>query len=245
MCGRYTDTKRDKSFLVRMGVAAANEIQLEFTPRHNIAPTQDAWIVARADDGAMVLKKARWGLVPLWSKDQKIGSSLINARSETIATKPVFRHGFKKRRCLVLADGFFEWKRPEKSRGGKQPYYFRLKNGGQFAMGGVWEQWTSPEGQKLESFCVITVAANELVSSIHDRMPLILDNEGCRSWMNPDASPVELDQLLKPFPAEKMECYPVNPAMNSARIEGEICIQRAETVYELIKKGAPAQGELF
>jgi putative SOS response-associated peptidase YedK len=132
MCGRYTDTRRDKQFLVRMGITVQ---EFAFTPRYNIAPTQDAWIVAQSKGGTPELRTARWGLIPFWAKDEKIGNSLINARSETLAAKPAFREAYKKRRCLVLADGFYEW---QKIAGGKKPVYIHLRDGQQFAFGGVW-----------------------------------------------------------------------------------------------------------
>ena len=130
-------------------------------------------------------------------------------------------------------------------RGGKQPYYFRLKTAGQFAMGGLWERWTSPEGKRIESYCVVTVEANELVAPIHDRMPLILDDAGARLWMDPGASPADVEALLKPFPAGQMETYPVNTLVSSPKTEGEICIQHADVVYELTRSQPAKQGELF
>ncbi len=139
MCGRYTDSRRNKELLVRFGFQA----DLAFTPRYNIAPTQGASIVTVAADGTPEHKRARWGLVPSWAKDEKIGASLINARGETVATKPSFRTAYKKRRCLVLGDGVYEWqKRPD----GKQPIYICLREGAPFAFGGLWEQWRQGSG---------------------------------------------------------------------------------------------------
>jgi putative SOS response-associated peptidase YedK len=138
MCGRYTDTRRNKTMLARLGV----EADLDFTPRYNIAPTQDAWIVTQSDDGTRILKRARWGLIPFWAKDEKIGNSLVNARSDSVATKPAFRSAYKKKRCLVLADGFYEW---QKMPTGEQPFYIRVREGGPFAFGGLWERWGDAE----------------------------------------------------------------------------------------------------
>src|SRR5690349_9600831 len=154
MCGRYTDTRRNKRMLAQMGVEAT---QFDFAPRYNIAPTQEAWMVA-ARDTSLELRCARWGLIPPWAKDEKVGNSLINARSETVATKPSFREAYKKRRCLVLADGFYEW---QKTPDGKQPIYLRMREGEPFAFGGLWEQW-SDVSREIESFCIVTVEPNAL-----------------------------------------------------------------------------------
>jgi putative SOS response-associated peptidase YedK len=221
MCGRYTDTRRDKQFLVRLGVQA--DFQLPFVPRYNIAPTQDAWIVAQSPSGGPEPKRARWGLIPSWVGDAKIGNSLINARSETVASKPVFRSAYKKRRCLVPADGFFEWvKRPD----GKQPIYFRLKEGAPFAFGGMWEQWRHGDCL-VESFCIITVGPNELCAKTHDRMPLILFERDLAVWLDPNSSLPLIDSLLRPFQSDVMECYPVTRAVNSSRGEHESYVQPA------------------
>ncbi len=167
MCGRYTDSRRDKAALVRMGIAAAE--QLDFAPRYNIAPTQNASIVAQREIGPLELRQARWGLIPFWARDEKIGNSLINARSETVATKPAFREAYRKRRCLVLADGFYEW---QTTPSGKQPIYIRLHEGRAFAFGGFWEQWRDTS-HAVESFCIITVEPNELCAT---------STTGCRSF---------------------------------------------------------------
>jgi putative SOS response-associated peptidase YedK len=166
MCGRYTDTRRKKELMVRFGFQA----DLAFTPRYNIAPTQEASIVALGADGMPEHKLARWGLLPVWTKGSTIPASLINARAETVASKPSFRHSYQKRRCLVLADGFYEWrKRPE----GKQAIYIGLREGRPFAFGGLWEEWRGEE-KMVESFCIVTTRPSELCATVHDRMPLIL-----------------------------------------------------------------------
>ncbi|HEV8542279.1 MAG TPA: SOS response-associated peptidase [Verrucomicrobiae bacterium] len=236
MCGRYTDTRRDKALLVRMGVSASE--QLAFTPRYNIAPTQNAWTVARREDGAHELRQARWGLIPSRADDKKIGNSLINARSESIATKSLFRDAYRKRRCLVLADGFYEW---QKTSGGKQPIYIRMREGRGFAFGGLWERWR--DGERLvESFCIITVEPNELCATIHDRMPLILRGEDFAKWLDPSIGPAGLSALLKPYAAAEMECFPVSKLVNTPANESAACVERVETARP---RPASPQLELF
>jgi putative SOS response-associated peptidase YedK len=220
MCGRYTDTKRDKQFLVRMGI---EQTEIDFVPRYNVAPTQQAAIVAQGERG-LELRRARWGLIPFWAEDEKIGSSLVNARSETVATKAAFRHAYKKQRCLVLADGFYEW---QKTSGGKQPIYFRMQEGQPFAFGGLWERWREGDRQ-VESFCIITVQPNELCEKVHDRMPLILREVDFAAWLDPKRSAEALTALLKPYGAEEMESFPVSRIVNTARIDSPDCIKRSE-----------------
>jgi putative SOS response-associated peptidase YedK len=215
MCGRYTDTRRDKRVLVRMGVAHASEAQMDFVPRYNIAPTQEASILVHGANG-IELRRARWGLIPAWAKDEKIGNSLINARADTVAVKPAYRESFRKRRCLVIADGFYEW---QQCGAVKQPYYFRLHDGAQFAFAGLWDKWND-----LESFSIVTVPPNELVSSIADRMPLILREEFYDKWLEPETPVAELNSVLKPYRAAEMESWPVRPLVNSPRNDTPECV---------------------
>src|SRR5678816_1838078 len=197
MCGRYTDTKRNKAMLASVGFQA----DFAFTPRYNIAPTQEASIVALGAEGALEHKLVRWGLLPHWAKDEKMGVSLINARSETVAEKAAFRHAFRFRRCLVLADGFYEWK---KGPSGKQPIYIRMREGRPFAFGGLREEWR--DGERLvESFCIVTTRPNELCATVHDRMPLILREADFPAWLDPNARPQAVDALLRPYAAMEME----------------------------------------
>ena len=215
MCGRYTDTKRDKQFLVRMGIEQA---EIDFVPRYNLAPTQTASIVACQEDGRPELRRSRWGLIPFWAKDEKIGSSLINARAEDIATKPAFRTSFRKKRCVVLADGFFEWQKVPR---GKQPVYIHFQSSEPFVFGGLWDRWHG-----LETFSIITVEPNELLSSVHNRMPLILPPENIQCWLDPKTSSEELTSLLRPYPARQMEFFPVSPQVNTPRIDSSELIER-------------------
>ncbi|MGZ8920690.1 MAG: SOS response-associated peptidase [Limisphaerales bacterium] len=219
MCGRYTDTKRDKQFLVRMGVEQA---EIDFVPRYNLAPTQSASIIACADDDRPELRRSRWGLIPFWARDEKIGNSLINARAETIASKPAFRTSFRKKRCLILADGFFEW---QNISGGKQPVYIHMKDGVSFVFGGLWDRWND-----LETFSIITVEPNALLSTIHTRMPLILPQDAVQRWLDP-ATPVgQLIPLLRPYAADPMEFFPVSTLVNTPRVDSPELIQRANAV---------------
>ena len=217
MCGRYTDTKRDKAFLVRMGIAQA---EIDFVPRYNLAPTQTATVVACNSEGQPELRRSRWGLIPFWAKDEKIGNSLVNARAEGIATKPAFRTSFRKRRCVVLADGFFEW---QKVPGGKQPIYIHLKEGRPFVFGGLWDRWND-----LETFTIITVGPNELMSSIHDRMPLILPEEAVERWLDPKTPEEQVSGLLQPYAAAEMDCFPVSPIVNTPKVDSPDCVKRVE-----------------
>ena len=210
MCGRFVRSTDKDVAQSRFGYEDTQGILLE--PRYNIAPTQMHPVVVIEND-QRVLKMMRWGLVPVWAKDEKIGSSLINARAETVDTKPSFRTAFKKRRCLVLANGFYEWNREDKKN--KRPFYIRLKSCEPFAFAGLWEIW-GPDN--LETFTIITTEANDLVAQIHDRMPVILHEKDEGTWLDPELQdPVKLKALLKPYPADSMEMYEVSTAVNSSK----------------------------
>jgi putative SOS response-associated peptidase YedK len=220
----------EKELMVRFGFQA----DLAFTPRYNIAPTQEASIVTLGPDGTPEHKRARWGLLPLWTKGSTIPASMINARAETVATKPSFRHSYQKRRCLVLADGFYEWqKRPE----GKQPIYLRLREGAPFTFGGLWEEWRGDE-RMVESFCIVTTRPNELCATVHDRMPLILREEDFAAWLDVKAAQHAVDTLLRPYAAAEMECVPVSTAVNNARNETPACMERVEITAPATKDDA-------
>lgn len=210
MCGRFVRSTDKDDAQSRFGYEDTQGILLE--PRYNIAPTQMHPVVVIEND-QRVLKMMRWGLVPAWAKDEKIGANLINARAETVDSKPSFRTAFKKRRCLVLANGFYEWYREDKKN--KRPFYIRLKSFEPFAFAGLWESW-GPD--KLESFTIITTEANELVAQIHDRMPVMLHEKDEGTWLDPDLQdPVKLKSLLKPYSADSMEMYEVSTAVNSSK----------------------------
>lgn len=190
-------------------------------PRYNIAPTQEAAVVRRSGD-ARSLSLLRWGLVPFWAKDPGIGNRMINARSETVGEKPSFRTSFRRKRCLVAASGFYEWQRTE---GRKQPWHFRMRGGGPFAMAGLWDSWDKGEGL-LETFTILTTEPNELVARAHQRMPVVLRPADHRLWLDPSVEDTErLGELLVPYPADEMEGFPVSTLVNSPANDSPSCIE--------------------
>jgi len=182
--------------------------------RFNVAPTQNLPVIL--DEAPDTLTVAKWGLIPSWAKDEKIGASLINARCETAATKPSFRSAFRHRRCLVPADGFYEW---QKATHGKVPHCIALVDESPFAFAGVWETWRNPVGESLRTFSILTCAPNVLVAPIHDRMPVILRPENESQWLSHDTPVEKLSEILTPFPPELMKAYPVSSRVNNARID--------------------------
>jgi putative SOS response-associated peptidase YedK len=215
MCGRTNLTATPEE----LAEAFALDEVPSLAPRYNIAPSQPMPLVRV--DGAQRrrrLSHARWGLVPRWAADPKVGARMINARAETVARLPAFRDPFRERRCLVPASGFYEWRRGEKSR---QPYLLRHRDGRLLALGGLWERWRPAphdprHAETIESCAVLTTPANELVARLHDRMPLIVRPEDYDAWLDPDLrDPERLAALLRPFPAEEMVAVPVSPRVNS------------------------------
>jgi putative SOS response-associated peptidase YedK len=216
MCGRFTNTttnpeKLQESFDLK-------EIRTEqLHPRYNIAPTQSISTIVANAEGERFLGHMRWGLIPAWHKDPTKLGGHINARSETAADKPTFRSAFKKRRCLVVADGFYEWKvQPDKS---KTPMYIHLHEHEPFGMAGLWERWTNPEtGEVLVSCTILTTHANEMMSEIHERMPVILPHTDYQTWLDPTLEDKALLQsLMQPYPAEEMTTYQVSTLVNNVR----------------------------
>jgi putative SOS response-associated peptidase YedK len=225
MCGRYTLKTPGKLVADLFGLAEEPSL----FPRYNIAPTQPVPVIrvlrANPDTKQRELVPLRWGLVPSWADDPAIGNRLINARSETVSSKPSFRGAFRHRRCLVPADGFYEWKK-EGSK--KQPVYIRKKDGQPFAFAGLWEEWER-EGEVIESCTIITTAANDLMAEFHDRMPVILEPKDYGLWLDPGVQdPKLLEPLLRPFPSGEMEVYPVSRLVNDPRHEDPKCIERQE-----------------
>ncbi len=220
MCGRFTVVDWD---------AVARRFQLslggwDLRPRYNVAPTQPVMTIRR--DGARNrAEMMRWGLVPPWAKDIRIGSRMINARAETLAERPSFRAAFRRRRCLVAADGFYEWGR----QGGRRtPTRFTLESGEPFAFAGIWEMWRQPDGGALLSCAIATTRANEIVAPIHDRMPVILPPEREAMWMDPSVEDTDaLSDLLEPLAAERMTAYEVSTIVNSAANDSQECIMPA------------------
>jgi len=221
MCGRY-------SLIVDASVLAGVfevEFPSGFLPRFNIAPTQKAPILRRAEGSERTWDEVRWGLVPPWAKDIGWGSRMINARGETVAEKPAFRSAVKRRRCLVPADGFFEW---VKGPADKQPHYIQFTDGRPFAFAGLWERWTKG-AEPLDTFTIITTVPNDLVAPLHDRMPVILPPSLFDEWLAPGALEASrLKDLLVPHPAEAMEVFPVDTYVNSPANDDEGCLRRVD-----------------
>jgi len=190
-----------------------------FVPRFNIAPSQDV-LTVMADSDERTLVSARWGLVPSWSQEPK---GMINARSETLTEKPSFSESFERRRCLIPADGFYEWKRIGKS---KQPYYFQMKDEEPFYFAGIWDEWRGKES--ITSCAIITTTPNELLETIHDRMPVILRAHAQDTWLSSDTQPMELLSFLNPFPAAAMKSHPVSQQVNHAQAEDPQLVEPIE-----------------
>ncbi len=212
MCGRFTLTADSEAIARRFGTPPAQGGGP--LPRYNIAPTQQ--VITITDDGTRRLETMRWGLIPHWAKDPKIGSRLINARAETLAERPAFREALRHRRCLIPADGYYEWTTAPGGRG-RQPVRILLQTGEPFAFAGLWDEWQPPEGGSPVRTCtIITTAPNELVAKLHDRMPAILTPEAEAVWLDPTMTePERLLSLLAPYPADRMTWYPVSKAVNS------------------------------
>jgi len=219
MCGRFTRTADQKTFAQRFGVAKTTGEETASTPRYNIAPSQTVIVVG--DDGQRNFVEMQWGLIPSWAKDPVIGDRMINARAETLAVKS--RVALRKRRCLVVADGFYEWQQVSRR---KQPVYIVLKSREPFGFAGLWDKWISPEGNEVRTCTIITTEANDLLKPIHDRMPVILTREAEGLWPDPTIQePAKLLPLLTPYPAEEMEVYPVSTWVNNPAHDSQECIQ--------------------
>lgn len=222
MCGRFTLTQ-PAYIAARFNVGEIPPQDREYLdPRFNVAPTQRI-VVIPSKDGKRELRTMRWGLIPGWAKDASVGARLINARAEGIAEKPSFRNAFKYRRCLIPADGFYEW---QQTASGKRPMRITLASGDLFAFAGLWERWKDETGETLETCCIITCEPNEMLAKIHNRMPVILDPADYDKWLT--GTPAEALALLKAFPAEEMRAYPVSPRVNNARNDGPDLVQEAD-----------------
>src|SRR5271157_5522444 len=221
MCGRFVLMSPGKLLAERFDLEEVPDLK----PRYNIAPTQMVAVVRlEKETGRRRLDLLRWGLIPFWSKDPSIGNRLINARAESAAEKPAFRSAFKSGRCLVPADGYYEWK---KGKGGqKQPYLARNADGSPFAFAGLWEKWQAPEDQIIASCTILTTDANDLTQPIHDRMPVILKPEDYDLWLDPQVkAPNLLKPLLRPYPSEEMVAEPVSPKVNKATYDAPDCVE--------------------
>lgn len=215
MCGRFSQTQDPGELAPRF---QARNFVPDWTPRYNIAPTQNATVVLALAEGR-VLQLMRWGLVPFWAKDETIGARMINARSETVGQKPAFRKLFERQRCLVVADGYYEWR---KNGAFKEPFRFTLNSGEPFGMAGLYDRWPLTG---LETFTVITTQANELARPVHERMPVLLDPSQYTAWLDYNyRDTAALERFLVPYPSTRMKCFRVSPRVNNAMHDDPQCI---------------------
>jgi putative SOS response-associated peptidase YedK len=237
MCGRFTLTTPVRELA---DLFQATEVELPAAlPQYNIPPSAAVLAVRQlpGQEGRQLVPLV-WGLIPSWARDPSIGNRLINARAETAPEKPSFRDAFRRRRCLVLSNGFFEWK---KQNGKKEPYLVRLRNGQPFAFAGLWERWHGSDDQPIETCTILTTDANDLVRPIHDRMPVILDPAGYAGWLDPrQTDPDKLRSWLVPFPAAQMTAFPVSRLVNNPRHDSVKCLEPDSSVV-----GPETQQALF
>jgi len=229
MCGRYTLATTDPGALrQRFPIGESVEIRQRF----NVAPGDDVLAVVMRE-GAPTGALLRWGLVPSWAEDPSVGFKMINARAETVAEKPAYRRPFERGRCLIVADGFYEWQRD----GTRQPFHVTRGNGEPFAFAGLRTAWSDPQGELLRTCTILTTQANAVVEHVHPRMPVILDPDDEEAWLDPGTPPARLQAMLHPLPVEQTCARPVSKAVNDARYDGPECLAPAEP--------EPQQGELF
>jgi putative SOS response-associated peptidase YedK len=237
MCGRYRLTAKERWLSEYFNIPAED---IDWAARWNIAPTDEvATIRQDRKEPKRIFAKMRWGLIPYWAKDMSIGVKAINAVSETAAEKPVFRESMRKRRCLIPADGFYEWKQigPKK----RQPCNIGMADDGLFAFAGLWDRCKDPEGTVIESCTILTTGANALLKSIHDRMPVILDKSDYDLWLDPGTTdPARVIDLLKPFDVRRMRLYPVSSTVNKVGNDGPECAEEVSIIED-----SPAQSNLF
>ena len=219
MCGRYSLPDPEDIPIRFKGTRVGYDLK----PRYNAAPSEDLPVIV--SDGSNHVELMRWGLVPFWAKDEKIGYKMINARAETLQEKPSFRKALSKQRCIVPAGGFFEWKKLDQD---KIPYYIFLKNKKLFGFAGLYDIWHDNKGRELKSYTIITTEPNSLVGTIHNRMPAILEKQDEETWLNPgETETSHLAKLLRPYPSEEMESYPVSRKVNSPANDTKEVIERA------------------
>jgi putative SOS response-associated peptidase YedK len=222
MCGRFTLSKSTEEVAARFAI---EQIAFDLTPRFNIAPGQPIAVVTQnnaTSNHSRTLDAFKWGLVPFWAKDPKIGNKMINARAEGLAEKPSFKQALVKRRCLIPTDGFYEWMKKGKE---KQPMHIHARSGEVLAFAGLWEEWKQPDGSPLRTCTIITTAPNKLMASIHNRMPAILRPEDEELWLDMDNKDVpELLQALKPFPDEALQAPPVATLVNNPAFDAPQCV---------------------
>ena len=212
MCGRFSLTDIDSIFS-RFGVIISKDINKKITPHYNIAPTQKIPVIYKNKNQENKIEFMKWGLVPFWAKDPKIGYKMINARAETLTQKPSFKHLLKSKRCLVPSSGFYEWKRIDKR---KIPYYIGIKNSKIFSFAGLYDNWKDSVGNELKTFTIITTNSNNTLKPIHNRMPVILEREFEEDWLDVKTHDFDsLKQMLKPYPDDKMIAYAVSTEVNN------------------------------
>jgi len=241
MCGRFTLATPASEWAALFRLDEIPDVE----PRFNIAPTQDVAVVRApaglrehpglhlAPPGSPVPREIatmRWGLIPRWAREIGSGQPLINARSETVAEKPSFRDSYRERRCLVVADGFYEWQAAGRH---KQPYWIGLPGGQPFGFAGLWDRWKAEDGHTIESCTILTTDANESLRALHDRMPVIVAPEQFDMWMDPDTIPWELEPLLSPYPGDDVEFYPVTTRVNYVANDDALCMEPMQTQTEL------------
>ena len=233
MCGRFTLRHSATEIAERFDVT---NLTFDFVPRYNIAPTQPVAAITVDHTGERWLRPLKWGLVPFWAKDPSIGSRMINARAESLADKAAYKHALERRRCLIPADGFYEWVKNGTKR---MPMHIHFRDGRLFAFAGLWDRWSRGEGQPIESCALITTSANALVAPIHGRMPVLIDRGAYDLWLDPRASEDDLRALLAPFSAEAMEAFPVSPRVNGTDVDD------ADLARPVTPEPDPGQMRLF
>jgi putative SOS response-associated peptidase YedK len=247
MCGRYRLSKTEKYLLEHFGVRSREDF--EWKPRYNIAPTDQVPVIRQdKNEPVRTISSMRWGLIPYWAKDASIGAKMINARSESLTEKPAFKDAIERRRCLVPADAFYEWKKTSNgTRIVRQPFLISMKDDEAFAFAGIWDRWKSPEGNIVLSVSILTTDANPLVRDVHDRMPVIVPREHYDLWLDPGFRDVKaLEEILKPFPASEMEKLAVSSRVNSVKNDDPECASPAADEAESAKPlDSPRQKSLF
>jgi putative SOS response-associated peptidase YedK len=217
MCGRFTLSSSADEIRAEFGV----DVPPDYQPRYNIAPQQLVPVLGKGEGGALRIGMLQWGLVPYWADDPRGGPKAINARAETLLQRPTFRDPFLCRRCLVPADGFYEWAR---EGGTRRPFRFRLRGDRLLSFAGVWDRWKRPDGESLYTCAIITTPASALVGRVHDRMPAIIAPEQREAWLDPAAHPDALAALLRPYERDDLECYAVSPLVNRVSNDSPECI---------------------
>lgn len=240
MCGRYSLSVPTEVLARTFRLANVPALM----PRYNIAPSQQAPVVRISAEGSRRVDLLKWGLIPGWAEDPAIGNRLINARAESAAEKPAFRTAFRRRRCLIPADGFYEWLKSAKP---KQPFLVRMRERWPFAFAGLWESWRGQDGKQIESFTILTTAPNEVAAQIHNRMPAIIDPGDYEAWLDPKQQDVEaLRSLLRPYQADQMEAFPVSAKVNSPKNDDAECIRQVRPrPAEPAAKSRESEGDLL